>query len=150
MTASVGNREDALQLLIVYLADQVFGIPISRVQDVLKAQKLTEVPMAPPYIAGVMNLRGRIVTALNLHKRIEDFHDRPSDKCMNVVVEDATELYSFLVDRVGDVLSIDANEIESPPLNLDPLWRSVTDGVYQMEDRIVLILNTEKIIHDLK
>ncbi len=140
------TSNDKIQVLSVFLDEQMFGIEISKIEDVLMPLHLTEVPLAEAHIQGVSNLRGRIVTAINLRKRLKMDSVNPSES-MNVVVENHNELYSVLVDRVGDVLTLDARDIEKPPLTLNPLWHDLIDGVCQMEDTIMVILDTEKSIH---
>lgn len=141
---------DVFQVLTVHLGDQLFAVPILKVQDVLQTQSLTPVPMAKPYIEGVMNLRGRIVTVINLYKRIKGDSGHKRRDPMNVVIENNGELYSILVDKVGDVITLDREEIEDPPLTLETSWRQVIEGVYQLEHKIVLLLDVEKILHAQK
>ena len=139
--------EGILQVLTVYIDNHVFGIPILEIQDVLQVRDLTRVPLSAPHIVGVMNLRGRIVTAISLRKGISANDTSECQDNMNVVIESGNELYSVLVDRVGDVLALDKGLIEEPPLTLDESWREVTTGVHQLNDSIMIILDTEKIIH---
>ena len=134
------------QVLAVYLGEQVFGIPITKVQDVLDSFQLTRVPIAPPYIAGVANLRGRIVTAIDLRKRINDAS--PSgESSMNVVLELNSELYSILVDRVGDVLTVEDNALEEPPVTLKQELKQVMHSVYQLSGSIMIVLHVDRIIY---
>jgi purine-binding chemotaxis protein CheW len=138
---------ETLQVLSVYLKDQAFGIPIVNIQDVLKPLQMTQVPLAPDYIAGIANLRGRIVTAINLRSRILGKAVAERDS-MNVVIETGGELYSILVDRVGDVLNLDPDSVEAPPLTLDETFRDLIGGVHQLDKSIMIILDTEKVIHE--
>lgn len=143
------KEENKIQVLSVFLDDQIFGIPALDVQDVLRPLNLTSVPLAPPYIKGVSNLRGRIVTAIDLRRRIQ--HDAPSERdSMNIVIERGAELYSILVDRVGDVLNIDLDDIEAPPVTLSSGWRDVAKGVHQLEGKIMIMLDVNKILHTQK
>lgn len=144
--ANVPAQENKLQVLTVYLGEQVFGIPILTIQDVLISLQITGVPLANSAIHGVANLRGRIVTAIDLRKRIGELADE-NDARMNVVLESRGELYSLLVDGVGDVLTLDDAYIEDAPMTLNAAWRGLTQGVHQLEKSIMIILDPEKIIH---
>ena len=146
MSASTLINNNQMLILSVYLGDHTFGIPVVDIQDVLRTFYLTRVPLAPPYIAGVANLRGHIVTAINLNNRI--FHENgDASNSMNVVIEHSNgELYSLLVDRVGDVLTLDKSNIEEPPLTLNDSLRNVSQGVSQLEKGIMVILDVNKVI----
>jgi purine-binding chemotaxis protein CheW len=136
------------QVLVAFLGDQMFGIPIMQIQDVLRARSITTVPLAHSCIEGVMNLRGRIVTAVNLRKRISAISTAVAndggedDYGMSIVIEHEGELFSLIVDKVGDVLSLDPEMIEEPPVTLNPLWKEICLGAYQLKQEIMLILNT--------
>lgn len=140
------KEENKIQVLSVFLDDQIFGIPALDVQDVLRPLQLTSVPLAPPHIKGVSNLRGRIVTAIDLRRRIQH-NDNTERDSMNIVIERGSELFSILVDRVGDVLNIDTDDIEAPPVTLSNGWRDVAKGVHQLQDTIMIILDVNKILH---
>lgn len=144
--ANVLAKEEKLQVLTVYLGEQVFGIPILTIQDVLTSLQITGVPLANSAITGVANLRGRIVTAIDLRKRIGE-KSAGDDTHLNVVLESKGELYSVLVDGVGDVLTLDDASIEDAPITLNAGWRGLTRGVHQLEKSIMIILDPEKIIH---
>ena len=125
---------------------QLFGIPVLEVHDVFVPSKLAYVPMAPPEVAGVLNLRGRIVTAIDLRQRL-GFEPRETDaQVMAVVIEYQGEPYSLLVDAVGEVLSLEANCFERNPSNLDAKLRDVSDGIFRLEDRLMVVIQLDKII----
>lgn len=133
------------QVLEVYLDKQAFGIPIQKIQDVLEKLQLTGVPKSGSYIVGVANLRGRIVTAIDLRKRVGGSGSGESK--VNVVLESNGELYSILVDRVGNVLTLDSSHLEEAPMTLNPAWRNVAQGIYQLDSSLLIVLDAEKIIH---
>jgi len=139
---------DATQdLVTMRLADQLFGIPILSVQDVLAEQRITRVPLAPPGIAGSLNLRGRIVTAIDMRCRM-GLEPRPTGESgMSVVAEHEGELYSLLFDAVGDVLRLEDSTFEHNPVTLDPLWRSISGGLYRLEDRLLVVLDVARVLH---
>lgn len=125
---------------------QLFGIPVLEVHDVFVPSKLAYVPMAPPEVAGVLNLRGRIVTAIDLRQRL-GFEPRETDaQVMAVVIEYQGEPYSLLVDEVGEVLSLEANCFERNPSNLDAKLRDVSNGIFRLEDRLMVVIQLDKII----
>lgn len=144
-------QSHAMQVLSVTLGGQSFGVPIAAIQDVLRGLDLAPVPTAPPHIAGICNLRGRIVTAVCLHQRMYAA-PRPAPEpdaphAMNVVVDSGGELYALIVDAVGDVLTLAPGEVEPPPLTLAPAWAALCTGVYKARESLMVILDPEKIIH---
>ena len=131
----------------VAIAGQLFGIPVLQVQDVLGPQRITRIPLAPPEIAGSLNLRGRIVTAIDVRTRL----GLPSDpakrtQSMSIVVDNSGELYSLLVDNVGEVLSVPADAFEPNPATLDPRWREVSAGIYRLDEMLLVILDVSRVL----
>ena len=114
-----GSRD----FVTVTIADQWFGVPVLLVQDVLGPQKITRIPLAPPDVAGALNLRGRIVTAIDVRRRLNLPQHENQRECMSVVVDCGGELYSLIVDVVGEVLSLPNDAYEPNPATLDPRWR---------------------------
>lgn len=140
------NTRDYLTILI---AGQRFGIPVLQVQDVLRQQTITRVPLAAPEIAGSLNLRGRIVTAIDVRKRLR-IEDRKGGKPpMSVVVEHRNELYSLIIDDVGDVITLDNDLIEKNPGTLDTTWRDVSVGIYQLEQELLVIMDVTKLLDSM-
>ena len=144
------NNENAPQhdFLTITIADQTFGIPVLQVQDVLREQRVTRVPLAPPEVEGSLNLRGRIVTAINMRKRLglPPRVKQPGEKDMSVVVEHDGELFSLLIDTVGDVLSLPRSEYQSNPATLDPVWLAVSSGIYRLERKLLVVLDVPKLL----
>lgn len=137
-----------LQVLSVYLDEQIFGIPIRKVRDVLETLQLTDVPGTSSFIAGVANLRGRIVTAIDLGARISQIETIRTRTGMNVVLESNGELFSIIVDRVGDVLTLETAKLEDIPMTLNPAWRKISQGIHQLNNSLMIVLDAEKIIYD--
>lgn len=136
--------------LTINIADQRFGIPILQIQDVLGDQNVTTIPLAPPEVAGSLNLRGRVVTAIDVRRRLglermED-EDSAGKKSMGVVVEHHDELYSLIIDGVGDVLRLKDDDFENTPPTLDPLWRNISDGIYRLDNDLLIILDIPKFL----
>lgn len=121
-----------------------FGIEVLEVQEVLRYQSMTQVPLAPDVVRGLINLRGQIVTAFDLRTRL-DMPDRdPEQRPMNVVIRSDDGAVSLLVDEIGDVLETKEDQFETPPATLDHRTRSLLRGVYKLDDHLLLILDTER------
>ncbi len=130
----------------MYIEGQMFGIPVLTVQDVLGPQKITRIPLAPREVAGSLNLRGRIVTAVDVRLRLGLPNNSAQSKGMSVVVDQGGELYSLLVDQVGEVLSLPAAKFERNPPTLDPMWREFSAGIYRLEDKLLVVLDVAKLL----
>ncbi len=123
-----------------------FGIEVQKVQEVLRYQDLTRVPLAHPAVSGLINLRGQIVTAIDLRQRL-NLRARPADKFpMNVVIRVDDGAVSFLVDEIGDVVEVDQSTYENSPETIDERMRQLIRGVYKLKDRLLLVLDSEKAI----
>lgn len=129
------------------IAGQLFGISVLQVQDVLGPQRLTRVPLAPPEVAGSLNLRGRIVTAIDVRTRL-GMPPRPEDmKGMSVVVDLGGELYSLLIDQVGEVLTMEKENFEPNPPTLDPRWREVSRGIYRLKEQLMVVIDINQLLN---
>jgi len=124
-----------------------FGIDVLHVQEVLRYQEMTRVPLAPDVIEGLINLRGQIVTAVDMRRRLKLQARADGQTPMNAVVRsEEGAAVSLLVDEIGDVLEVDSETFETPPENVAAAARELLEGVYKLKDRLLLILNTEKTI----
>jgi purine-binding chemotaxis protein CheW len=130
----------------MYIEGQLFGIQVLTVQDVLGAQKITRIPLAPREVAGSLNLRGRIVTAIDVRLRLGLGNQTGDSKGMSVVVDMGGELYSLMVDQVGEVLSLPTAKFERNPPTLDPQWREFSAGIYRLEDKLLVVLDVAKLL----
>lgn len=125
---------------------QLFGVPVAMVQDVLRTQSLTRVPLASSEIAGVLNLRGRIVTAIDVRRRL-GLPELPEDmSAMSLVVDLHGELYSLIVDKVGEVLSLPTDEIDRNPSTLDPVWQGVSKGVHRLDGELMVVMEVDRLL----
>lgn len=129
--------------------NQLFGIPILQVQDVLSEQRITKVPLAPKEVAGALNLRGRIVTAIDLRIRLNlpKRDVSTGKKSMSVVVDYNGELYSLIVDAVGEVLNLYEEDHEKNPVTLDSVWANVAHSVYRLNDQLLVVLDIKKMLN---
>jgi purine-binding chemotaxis protein CheW len=143
-----GERSEVGQAEFVTMSvdGQLFGIPVLLVQDALKAQKITRIPLASREVAGALNLRGRIVTAIDLRRRLGLDRRPEGNDGMSVVVEHGGELYSLTVDSVGEVLRFPVEQFERNPATLDPLWRRFSEGVYRLEAGLLVVLNDDSLL----
>jgi purine-binding chemotaxis protein CheW len=134
------------QLSTFFVADMFFGVDVIDVQEVLRSQQMTPVPQAPDVVQGLINLRGQIVTAIDMRRRLKLPPPAEGHTPMNMVVRTAEGVVSLLVDEIGDVLDVDAATYERSPDNLDPAARELIRGVYKLKDRVLLVLDTEKAV----
>lgn len=128
------------------VGDQLFGVPINRVQDVFAPDRLTRVPLAPPEIAGLLNLRGRIVTAIDMRLRFGLEPLAAGSQRMAVGVECQGESYGLLIDAIGEVMKLSVSSREDNPINLDPEIASVSAGVHRLDNELLVILDVERVL----
>lgn len=140
------DQKDTEQFVTLTIEGQLFGVPVLSVQDVLAPQKITPIPLAAEGVAGALNLRGRIVTAIDVRRRLNLPPRGKDDECMYVVVELGNELYSLMIDSVGEVLSLPADRYEKTPATLDDRWREVCAGVYRLEEELLVVLDVSNLI----
>lgn len=142
----MSKAQDIQHVLAVYLGTAMFGIPITNIQEVLETPPLTYVPMLPPEVRGVMNLRGRVVTAIDLCAGLRVMSSAPA--FMSVVIEDGGDLYSLLVDKVGDVYAIPATSIGAVPPTVNDALKKAAFGVFQLKNEIMIILKPDMLMGD--
>src|ERR1700742_253571 len=131
---SVAGDERVFVTLTV--ADQLCGVPVLSVRDILGEQTITRIPLAPPEIAGSLNLRGRIVTAIDLRRRLRLAPAPEGTPRMSVVAEQGGELYALLVDQVSEVMSLRARAFERNPATLPPPWSEFSSGIFRLDGRL--------------
>lgn len=137
---------DRRQFCTFYLRDLYLGLDVLRVQEVIRSQPMTRVPLAHPVVRGLINLRGQIVTAIDLRRRL-DLPPRSDDTPpVNVVVQTEDGVVSLLVDEIGDVLEVADGDFERPPDNLRGTARELILGAYKLSDRLLLILDPERTV----
>lgn len=140
------QAETGGQYSTFYVDGLLFGIRVLQVQEVFRYQEMTRVPLAPHVIEGLINLRGQIVTAIDMRRRL-GLAPRSCDRSpMNMVVRSDDGAVSLLVDEIGDVLEMTQSSYEPPPVNMAPEQRALIDGVYKLEGKLLLVLNTERVL----
>jgi purine-binding chemotaxis protein CheW len=132
------------QFCTFFVDGQFFGVPVEQVQEVIRYQEMTPVPLAPAAIRGLINLRGQIVMAVDLRRRFGMLERLESQLPLNVVVETEDGAASFLVDEIGDVLDVDQENFEQPPETLCAQARELVRGVYKLPERLMLVLDAER------
>ncbi|QQR69529.1 MAG: chemotaxis protein CheW [Alphaproteobacteria bacterium] len=136
-------RRDFVTMTVM---DQVFGIPVLQVRDVLAPQRITRIPLAQPEVAGSLNLRGHIVTAIDVRRRMGLPPREDGKASMSIVVDNKGELYSLLVDSVGEVLSLPESDFEENPPTMDERWRGVSQGIYRLDKTLLVILDITRLM----
>lgn len=142
--AAIGEEQQVLVTLTV--ASQLCGVPVLSVRDVLGEQAITRIPLAPPEIAGSLNLRGRIVTAIDLRRRLRLPPPEPGQKRMSVVAEQGGELYALLVDQVSEVMSLDTTTFERNPPTLEKNWADFSTGIFRLDGRLLVVLDVSRLL----
>jgi purine-binding chemotaxis protein CheW len=135
---------DALQYCTFYLDNLLFGIKIEDVQEVLPGQAMTAVPQAHPAVAGLINLRGQIVPAIDLRRRLQLSTPSPPTPSVSIVLWRTGSPVSLLADRIGDVIDVDRALFEVPPETVQGVTRELITGAYKLDDRLLLVLDTVK------
>jgi purine-binding chemotaxis protein CheW len=139
----VANQQ---QFCTFFLGDLFLGVPVEQVQEVIRYQDITRVPLAPEVIRGLINLRGQIVMAVDLRRRFGMPRLPETQLPMNVVVRTDDGAISFLVDEIGDVLEAEQEQFELPPETLQGPARDLVRGVYKLHGRLLLVLDTERAV----
>ena len=141
----VASDEERVFVMLT-VAGQTCGVPVASVRDILGEQAITRIPLAPPEIAGSLNLRGRIVTAGGLRRRLRLPPAAAGEKLMSVVAEHGGELYALLVDQVSEVMSLRSEDFERNPPTLESTWAAFSTGIYRLEDRLLVVLDVSKLL----
>lgn len=147
--ASPEPFEGSLDYVTVRIGTQLLGLPIQRVRDVFIADRITVVPGAPPEIVGLLNLRGRVVTAICLRQRLR-LPALPVDRCaLNLTaigLDHRGEAYALIVDAVGEVLRLDPSTLEPLPGHLDAAWTALASGVHRLTDQLLVVLDLDVVL----
>jgi len=142
---------NSLDYVTVMIGNQMLGLPIDRVHDVFIATRITPVPRAPSEIVGLLNLRGRIVTAVCLRKRLGrtpvlSNHVNENCELVAVGIDIGGEAYALIVDAVGEVMRLDRSTFEPVPVHLDRSWASLAAGVHRLDDLLLVVLDIDAVL----
>lgn len=144
------NRTATIQVTTFTVRELLFGLDVLDVQEILRPQEMTPVPLAPDVVEGLINLRGQIVTALDLRHRIglppRTAEELASRRPMNVVVRTRENAVSLLVDTIGDVVEVDPAGLEPPPDNMTESTRCLVKGIHKLDAHLLLILDLERVL----
>lgn len=144
---SMENTQQNMTVYVTAMIDgQLFGLPIVRVQDVFIPERLTRVPLAPPEIVGVLNLRGRIVTLIDLRRRFGLGERKEGEDVMAIGVESRGESYGLLIDRVGEVVELEGVAREPNPVNLDQRLAQMSSGIYRLDDQLLIVVDVDRVL----
>lgn len=146
MSAPLHASTATTEFVTFRLCDQWLGIPVMAVQEVLMPHRITHVPLAAGAVPGLLNLRGQIVTAMDLRAVLHLPPRQPDDEYMNVVVRHDGELFAFMVDDVGDVVPVEPAAIGPAPPTLDGRWRSATAGIVRRERDLLVVMSVPELI----
>jgi purine-binding chemotaxis protein CheW len=156
--SSEAHDSHSSEYVTLYLGDQMFGLPIDQVHDVFIASQIACVPLAPREIVGLLNLRGRVVTALSLRARLGmreldkapvsggEAGDEPAARDMAIGIEHHGEAYALMVDRIGEVMRLKSETFESNPIHLDPAWIGLSTGVHRLDGQLLVILDVNAVL----
>jgi purine-binding chemotaxis protein CheW len=145
-TQEAGRHGPEEVFVTLMVADQLCGIPVLSVRDVLGPQVITRIPLAPQEVAGSLNLRGRIVTAIDLRRRLRLPPEPSGAPQMSVVAEQGGELYALLVDQVAEVMSLRSAQFERNPATLPQEWSQYSAGIYRLQGRLLVVLDVAKLL----
>jgi purine-binding chemotaxis protein CheW len=148
MSAQVqAGAAERVDYVTVVIGGQLFGLPIHRVQDVFMPDAVTRVPLASAEIAGVLNLRGRIVTAIDMRRRLGmPERDAKTGPLYAVGVEMKGEAYGLVIDSVGEVLNLATADLEANPVNLDKRWVGISAGVFRLDGHLLVVLDVDRVL----
>lgn len=145
------EAQETRQFVTMFIDEQLFGVPTQQIQDAHVLSDITKVPLAPPEIAGVLNIRGKIVTAIDLRIRLGlPARDNEKKAGMSILVEHEHDLYSLMIDSVRDVVDLPNALQETVPINLDRRWREVAESVYRLDGELMVETSVPKLLNFLR
>ena len=146
--AQTENHSDTVELATFYVGEALCGMDILKVQEINKLIEMTRVPQAPEYVLGILNLRGEIVTIVDLGKKLSLKSTEMSDRTRNIIVNSNGEHIGLMVERISDVIQAEWEKVEAPPANIGGVQGRYFTGVFKTEDRLIGILDVEKVLEE--
>jgi purine-binding chemotaxis protein CheW len=146
MSAAQASEDTITEYVTAVIGGQLFGLPISRVQDVFIPERMTRVPLSSRDVAGVLNLRGRIVTAIDMRSRLGLPKNDSGRPPMAIGVDLRGESYGLLIDSVGEVLKLADDSREVNPVNLDPRMAKMACGIHRLDGQLMVVLDVDRVL----
>jgi purine-binding chemotaxis protein CheW len=146
MSAAQNSEDTITEYVTAMIGGQLFGLPISRVQDVFIPERMTRVPLSSRDVAGVLNLRGRIVTAIDMRSRLGLPKNDSGRPPMAIGVDLRGESYGLLIDNVGEVLKLADDSREVNPVNLDPRMAKMASGIHRLDGQLMVVLDVDRVL----
>lgn len=140
------EREDIIELATFYVGDALCGMDILNVQEINKLMDMTYVPQAPEYVNGILNLRGQIVTIINLGKKLGLTSTKMGDECRNIIVNSKDEYIGLLVDKISDVIRAEKTKLEPPPANIGGVHGKYFESVFKTEQSLIGVIDLEEVL----
>ncbi len=140
------SEKGITEYVTAMIGGQLFGLPIARVQDVFMPERMTRVPLASDDVAGVLNLRGRIVTAIDMRARLGLPKNEDVNPPMAIGVDLRGESYGLLIDSIGEVLKLSDDACEINPVNLDPRMAKMAGGVHRLDGQLMVVLDVDRVL----
>ena len=140
------EREDIIELATFYVGDALCGMDILNVQEINKLMDMTYVPQAPEYVNGILNLRGQIVTIINLGKKLGLTSTKMGDECRNIIVNSKDEYIGLLVDKISDVIRAERTKLEPPPANIGGVHGKYFESVFKTEQSLIGVIDLEEVL----
>lgn len=147
MRAETEIAGSSTEYVTAMIGGQLFGLPIARVQDVFMPERMTPVPLASSDIAGILNLRGRIVTVIDMRCRLGLSQQQTEQAPMAIGIECRGESYGLLIDEIGEVMTLPDSMRENNPANLDARLTQVSAGVIRLDSQLLVILEIDRVLH---
>ncbi len=140
------SARGTVELATFYVGEALCGMDILKVQEINKLMEMTRVPQAPGYVMGILNLRGQIVTVIDLGKKLGLTSIEVNESSRNIIVNSDNEYIGLLVTRIGDVVEADWQKVEPPPANIGGVQGAFFKGVFKMKDRLIGILDADRVL----
>jgi purine-binding chemotaxis protein CheW len=147
MPVETDGAGSSTEYVTAMVGGQLFGLPIARVQDVFMPDRMTQVPLSSPDIAGILNLRGRIVTVIDMRCRLGVVEQKSEQPPMAIGIECRGESYGLLIDDIGEVMTLPDGLRENNPVNLDTRLAQFSSGVIRLDSQLLIVLDIDRVLH---
>jgi len=142
------SASSSVEIATFYVGEALCGMDILKIQEINKQMEMTNVPQVSDYVLGILNLRGRIVTVIDIGRKLGLFSSKIDNKSRNIIVNSQNEYIGILVDSISDVVVAEKDQIEPPPSNIGDLQGTYFEGVYKTDKNLIGILDVEQVLKD--